>query len=317
MTRSRRATVATVAMTLAIAAACGRGAPARLEIGDVVTEPAAGASRAVLVRLELRNGGGRELLLHGVRADCGCHPTSPLPEVLAGGERATLVLRCRSEARAARPREIRISSSDAARAEALVRFTIPQGSGVEVEPPALYFGYVAVGASAVRELALPPPVDAAAADIAPVAHDPELQVEQRPPRADGRRVVRVRFTPRAPGLFRGALELAGRPDAVAVSGVGYRAVLAFPAELALPSEVSAGTPPAIALKNVGATPLEITAVDLPPGLVGELQATSPGREFRLVVRAHGRLGAGESAIRLHTNDVEEPVVTIPVRDGGA
>ena len=102
-----------------------------------------------------------------------------------------------------------------------------------------------------------------------------------------------------------------------MSGVGYRAVLAFPAELALPSEVSAGTPPAIALKNVGATPLEITAVDLPPGLVGELQATSPGREFRLVVRAHGRLGAGESAIRLHTNDVEEPVVTIPVRDGGA
>jgi hypothetical protein len=35
------------------------------------------------------------------------------------------------------------------------------------------------------------------------------------------------------------------------------------------------------------------------------------------VRVHGRPDAEHAAIRLHTSDAEEPVVTIPVRDGSA
>jgi hypothetical protein len=244
-----------------------------------------------------------------------------LPDALAAGERATLVLLCANAADAtARPREIGLSSSDPVRGEVVVRFAIPQPIRVAVEPAALYFGYVSIGSSAVRELTLPArseTEDTEGADLSPVARDPELQIEQRPPRADGRQVVRIRFAPRAPGPFRGALDLGGRADTVPVSGVGYRNVLAFPAELALPSEVTAGAPPAIALKNVGAAPLEISAVDVPPDFAAEVQTTTPGREFRLVVRVHGRPAAEHAAIRLHTSDAEEPVVTIPVRDGSA
>jgi hypothetical protein len=302
-----------------IAAACGTRSPARLELGEVVTEPAAGQSRTAVARVEIRNAGAQDLLLHGVRLDCGCRLGSSLPDALAAGARAILVLLCRNGADAtARPREIRLSSSDPARAEAVVRFTIPQLSRVAVEPAMLYFGYVPVGSSAARELTLPAgseTEDAAGADLPLVARDPELQIEQRPPRTDGRHVVRIRFTPRAAGPFRGALELRGGADAVPVSGVGYRSILAFPAELALPSELTAGAPAAIALKNVGAAPLEISAVDVPPGLAAELQTTTPGREFRLVVRARGRLDAEHAEIRLHTSAAEEPVVTIPVRDG--
>src|SRR4029077_12923445 len=99
---------------------------------------------------------------------------------------------------------------------------------------ALYFGYVPVGGSATRELALA--ADTATAG-APLAREAEPHVETRPPRARGRHVVRVRFTPHAAGPFHGTLTLDGRP-AIAVSAVGYRGVLAFPAELTLPSEAS-------------------------------------------------------------------------------
>jgi hypothetical protein len=310
VTHPRRATAA-VLLTLAVA--CGAGSPARLELGAVATE--AGASRTVIARVEMRNAGARELLLHGVRLDCGCRLDAALPDALAGGERATLVVRCRSGGDAtARPREIRLSSSDRERPEVVVGVPLPESGRVLAEPPALYFGYVPVGASAARDLALPAD-GAGAADAPPIARAPELQIEPRPSRADGRRVVRVRFAPRAAGPFRGTLALGREVDAVPVSGIGYRSVLAFPAEVTLPSEVTAGAPPPVTLKNVGAAPFEITAVEVPPGLAADLLTTAPGREFRLVLRAHGRLAAEGGAIRLHTSDPDEPLVTIPVRDG--
>ncbi len=194
----------------------------------------------------------------------------------------------------------------------MARFAAPRGEHHAFEPSALYFGYVPVGGSATREIALA--ADATTAG-APIAREAELQVETRPPHADGRHVIRVRFTPHAAGPFHGTLTLDGRP-AIAVSGVGYRGVLAFPAELTLPSEVSPGAPPAIALKYVGPAALEIGAIETPPGVTAELQTTTPGREFRLVVRAHGPL-APDAALRLRTSDAEEPLVTIRLRDVGA
>jgi hypothetical protein len=308
VTRPRRATAAVLFL---VTSACAGGSPPRLELGAVVVERETGPSGAALARVEVGNAGGRDLLLHGVRFDCGCRLVSALPEALAGGERAVMVVRCRQVAAApASAREIRLSSNDPERAEAVARFTIVGEDRAGVEPRALYFGYVPVDGSTTRELAF----DAGTGGRVPTASDPEVQIEERPPRPDGRRMVRVRFTPHAPGPFHGTLALDGRP-AIAVSGIGYRRVLVFPAEVTLPSEISSGALPAIAVKSVGAA-LEIGAVESPPGLAAELQTTTPGRDFRLVLRSHGRVPPG-AVIRLHTSDTEEPLVTIPIREIGA
>jgi hypothetical protein len=151
-----------------------------------------------------------------------------------------------------------------------------------------------------------------------VPADPAITVESLPPRADGRHAYRVRFTPRAAGPLHTALDLGPERGTVAVSGVGFRSVLAFPAEVTLPNAATANGPPAIALKNLAEEPLEITRVDYPPGLTGDLQGLAPGREFRLALRARGpggprgEGGQGGAAIRLHTSAPDEPVVIIPV-----
>jgi hypothetical protein len=129
-------------------------------------------------------------------------------------------------------------------------------------------------------------------------------------------VARVRFTPREAGVFHGALVVDGVPDAVPVRAVGYRGLLAFPAELTLGPVRAGGAPTTVAIKAVGAAPVEITRVELPAGVAGELQTATPGREFRLVLRVRGgRLDGGEGAVRLHTTDPGEPLLTIPVRSG--
>lgn len=311
MSGSRRA----VATALVAIAACSMRSPARLELGDVATELAAGNARGALARVEIRNGGAQALLLHGVRLDCGCRLASPLPDMLAGGERATLVVRCHGDHGAsAASHELRVSSNDGEHPETSVRFTLPRSEGVALEPAALYFGYVALGASASREVALPPTSDSGA-NGALVAGDPELQIEERPPRAEGRRVVRIRFTPRQAGPFHGALAFGGRAGALPLSGVGYRTLLAFPAELTVPSELTAGASLAIALKNIGPSAVDVTMLEAPPGLGAELQTTTAGREFRLVLRTRGRVDAAGGVIRLRTSDESEPVLTIPVHDG--
>lgn len=310
MTLARRALAAVVVI---VAAGCHGGAPPQLELGSVGVEQAAGRVGGELARVEVGNAGGGALLLDGVRADCGCRLVSTLPDMLASGERAAIVVRCRRGAeRATGAHEIHIASNDPQRPDAVARFAAPREDHLGVEPRAVYFGYVPLGSSVTRDLALA--AEPASPGGVPVAADAELQVESRPPRADGRRVVRVRFTPHAPGPFHGALALDGRP-AIAVSGVGYRSVLTFPAELTLPSEVTPSVPPAIALKHVGAAALEIAGIETPPGVTAELQTTTPGREFRLVVRAHGRLPP-DAAIRLRTSDGEEPLVTIPLHEVG-
>src|ERR1700676_3640157 len=98
-------------LLLALAAACDRGAPARVQIGQVTTDAVPGAGPALVARAEIRNDGGRELLLRGARLDCGCRLAAPLPETLASAERATLAVRCRAASeRSARPREIALLS---------------------------------------------------------------------------------------------------------------------------------------------------------------------------------------------------------------
>lgn len=298
--------LAVVLLAPALAAGCEGGAPPHLTLGQPVLDGAGGTQRA---RVELRNDGGRALALHGARLDCGCRLLAPLPEQLAPGESATLAVRCRAERDAgARARTIAVVSNDPARPEAVAEVAWPPG-GI-VEGPGLYFGYVALGVSAVRDLVL----RADESETAPVSSDPALTFEQRPPRADGAHVLRVRFTPRAAGPLHATLTLGGATrDA---SGVAYRNLIALPAEIHVPSETTGGAAPTIALKSVGATPVAITAVETPEGLSGEVQPPGAAHELRLVLRAHGPRRSG-GAVVLRTSDPDEPVVTIPVRDGDA
>lgn len=297
------------AAVLLLVAACGAPPPARLEIGSVTVDPP-GRDSAAVARVELRNGGGRDLLLHAARLACGCRLAAALPDVLAPGATTALVVRCRGEARAPE-RDVRLLSSDPDRPDVAVSLGRPALAVPAVEPPSLYFGYVAVGRSATRDVTLPPGPEGEPR----VAADPPLAVEQRPPRADGAHVVRVRFSPVTAGVFRGALALGERGEVVPVSGVGHGNLLPFPAEVTVPSEVTANGAPAIVLKAVGAEPLEIAALELPDGLTGEVQTTIPGREFRITLRARGGRVTAPAAIRVRTTAPDEPVVTIPVRDG--
>jgi len=306
----RRGRRPAAAVVLALVLGCGSGPPPRLTLGQPIVD-AADASGRHVARLELRNDGGRALALHGVRLDCGCRLQAPLPELLAPGEHATLAVRCRADADAAlRPRAITVLSSDPERPEAVAAMTLPGGGAPAV---GVYFGYVALGASAVHDLAL----RAGASDAPPTSSDAALSVEPRPPRADGARVVRLRFAPRQAGPFHGTLALGGAGGALEVSGVGYRDLIALPAEVHVPSETTRGAPPAIALKATGAAPVAITAVEAPEGLTADVQPTGIGREFRVLLRARAGRRPTSGAIVVRTTDPDEPVITIPVHNGDA
>ena len=72
--------------------------------------------------------------------------------------------------------------------------------------------------------------------------------------------------------------------------------------------------------GLGADPLEITRVEYPPGLAGELRTITPGRQLRLALHTRGRAAddsQGAAVIRLHTSSSEEPVLSIPVVRAGA
>jgi hypothetical protein len=291
-----------LAVLAALAVACGRSDPPRLK---VTAMPGGAQQGAVDVRFQLRNVGGRELVFDGLAPACGCAAVSRLPETLASGASTMLDVRCRVGREAIR--ELHLSSSDPGSPDTVLRVTLP-GNGASVDPAALYFGYVPVGESVVRDVTVP-----AAATLEGLAPPdrPELAIEALAPRADGTRGARVRFTPRVPGVVRAAIDLGSAAGVLPVVGVGYDGVVAYPAEVALPPAAGSTVLPAVTLIATGSQPLAIAHVDYPPGLAGELRAVVPGRQFRLLLRG-GVDAAGPAAIRLHGAAGGEPILTIPV-----
>jgi hypothetical protein len=281
------------------------------EAGEPSTQAArVPAGALVRARYELRNAGGRDLLLHGLTLACGCRLASSVPDALAAGEETSVAVRCRAPRTAGEVvREMRLHSNDPAHPEERLRVPIRVTAASDTDPPALYFGYVPVGGSAARELVLGLGTPASASP--PVAADPTLTVEARPPRPDGRAVYLIRFTPRAPGVVRAALTLA-RGDEVPVVGVGFRTLLAFPSEIAPTGVTATSVSRVITLMAIGDEPLEITSVEFPSDVTGELTATTPGRQWRLAVHVRGPRTESGQPIRVHTNAAAEPVLVIPV-----
>jgi hypothetical protein len=318
---------------LALLTACGGGAPPRLELTGTgggerggETAPAVAAPNVVRAALaggevatityELRNSGGRALLLHGVTTDCGCDLVAPPPDAIAPRARTRLAVACRAPLGSGRAwRTTRLFSNDPRRPELSLLVELAT-TGSEAQPPGLYFGYVAVGRSAVQRLALPIPAGRTGgrAEPPPVprAGDPAVTVE---PGVDegGRRVHLVRFTPRAPGPFHAALDLGPGAPAVPLSGVGFGDVVVVPAELTLPPASDSAVSATVVLTNLGDAPLVVTGIDFPTGLSGELQTTVPGRELHLVVRARGGRGPIDAPIRLRTGSPDEPALIVPVK----
>ena len=296
-----RLAVAVVLVALAIA--CGRSDPPRLEVTPL---PANGTTNSGDLRYQLRNVGGRTLALDGLASTCGCAAITQLPETLAPGAASVLAVQCRPvRAVGEVVRELRLRSSDPSNPETVLRITQP-GGDAGPDPAALYFGYVAVGESAVRDVVLPVAVSAASVMLPAQS---ELRVEPMPARADGAHGVRVVFTPRLAGVVRATVDLGPAGGMLPVIAVGYAGVLAFPAEVRLTR--SAGLPN-ITLIGLGDEPLAITHIDYPPGLAGELRTVVPGRQFRLVLRGRGLAGAaGQAVIRLR-REGGDPILTIPV-----
>ncbi len=298
-----------VGVAVAALAACERGAPSRLEVRALPAEPAATASSSG-GRYQLRNVGGRPLLLDGLVPACGCRVLGSLPGRLASGASTVVGLACRRpQAGVDAARELRIRSSDPASPESVVPLAVPPRALAGPEPSALYLGYVAVGESVTQDVVLPAPV---AVESLPPPSDGSLALEPMPARADGRPGVRVRFTPRNAAVVRAELRLG--PDAIVpVTGVGHRAVAAFPAEIALPEPPRDGVLPPVTLMLLADAPLRATAIDYPPGIAGELREVVPGRQFRLRLRARDLTALPRgAAIRLRGDTANEPLLTIPI-----
>jgi len=308
MPRSKPRSRLLAALALALCAACDGGDPPRLVVSTAPATSVAAAAPIVTTRVQLQNLGGRALLLDGLVPACGCASTAGMPARLDPGARAFVDVACRlPPTGSATFRELRLRSSDPAAPDQALRVSLPAAK-IGPDPATLYFGYVAIGSSAIRDVALP---DAVAIDGLPTP-GPVFNYEPVPPRlAAGRSGLRVRFAPRGPGVVRATLDLgpAGTIDAI---GVGYANVLAYPAEVRVPSPAHAGNLPAITLIGIGTEPLDVTRIDYPAGLGGELRTVVPGHQFRLVLRARGGGTTAGDAIRLRTGDVEEPVVSIPV-----
>jgi hypothetical protein len=292
------------------------GAAVHDETGAVAAGAAVRARGGELVRArwELRNGGGRPLVLHGVVPDCGCRLGESLSDALERGESAALVVLCRAPHGGGEAvREMRLLSSDPERPETPLRVAITVAAPA-AEPPALHLGYVPVGGSAERELVVE------AEGAAPGSCHPAVSVEPRPgSRSDGRRAFRVRFAPRESGVLRTALDLGAEAGAVPVSGVGFKTVAAYPAEVRAPDLAP------VVVKALGEAAVELVRVEYPPGIAGEARTVVPGRQFRLALRLDPRRAAGtrgvpageDRAIRIHTTDPDEPVLVVPVLGPGA
>jgi hypothetical protein len=308
MTRTLRVARGVVGMAMLLALGCGRSDPPRLKVTELPVSPAGtttgAAASTIDARFQLRNVGGRPLALDEVVPACGCAVTSRLPATLASGASTTLAATYRVPAATGRVvRELRLRTSDPQDPETPLRVTVA-GRSAAPEPSALYFGYVAVGESAVRDVVLP----AAVGVLAPSPR-PDLTLEPLPARADGALGVRVTFAPSAPGIARATLDL-GAAGALPVIAIGYESLMAFPSEIRVPRPTGAAGLPSVTLVALGDAAVAMTTIDYPPGVSGELKTIVPGRQFRLVLR--GRATAGE--IRVHGGAAHDPLLTIPVVD---
>ncbi len=313
--RPRAGARAAVALLAGCFAACRVDGSPRLEIvapdAQVGLEPGAVAEG----RWTLRNTGDRDLLLHRLVPAFGCLPALPLPDGLAPGESFALTVRCRVPYAAGETvRELRLLSSDPTRPELPLDLALTV-AGPTARPGALYFGYVRVGGSATREVELPESRTGRAAVAPPAPTDPALFLDPIPPRRDGRRAYRLTFRPHSAGTLHARVALGPGIAPLVVHGVAFNEVVAFPAEVEIPSVITGGTPPAISLLGVGPEPPGITRVEYPAGLAGELHRAPSGRDFRLTLRVQrGGVGSGdaaEHAIRVY-GDAAQPLVVIPV-----
>jgi hypothetical protein len=166
-----------------------------------------------------------------------------------------------------------------------------------------------------REIELPELAPGAAAVPPPQPSDLELSLDPVPTPRDGRRVYRVTFRPRSVGTLHARLALGPGIAALEALGVAFDEVVAFPAEVEVPSAITGDAPPPITILGVGPEPITITRVEYPPGLAGELHRGLSGRDFRLTLRTQrGGLGFGdtvERAIRVY-GDAANALLVIPV-----
>jgi hypothetical protein len=295
VSRRRRA-----ALLLALATACGcaDGSP-RLEVvaaaeGD--PPPAATRGAEIETRVEIRNAGGGRLHVSALVPDCACRADVLGSDVLAAGGRATVVTRCRAVPGAGGVRRVRLRTNDLEHPETVLAVRAPAAS-----PAALAFGYVRIGTTAIRRVAVSQGV--------PVTRAPELAIE---PGAvvDGVRTYRVRFTPRAPGVLWAALDTTPGAAPIVVTGVGFGAVAAFPAEVRMPSAI-ADDLPAVVLKRMEGAPFAVARVDFPADVAGEVETVVAGEQVRLLLRTLSDVPAADGPIRIHVAGDAAPIV-IPV-----
>lgn len=295
---------------LLLASACGQsGGPPRLELSqaeyaarDSSTQPVVGA------RFQVRNAGEGRLHLRAVVGDCACHVAIVGSEVLGSREHSTIAARCRVVPGTGGLRRLRLHSNDPAHGTSLLTIRVPEGGAV-ARPAAVSFGHVEVGREATREIVVP---DASSSVRLSTGTD-AFALEPGAVGRDGSRTYRVRFTPQEPGVARTILERGSSAVQIAVSGVGFADLAVYPAEVRTPSAVAEDLPP-LFLKNLSDAPVEITRIDFPPDITGELQTIVAGEEFRVRLRSvRHEVGAGSpGAIRVHTTARGAPSVVVPV-----
>ena len=297
-----------------LAGACEREAgPPRLELFPTVYDrghltSVGGTGRAVGARFRIRNGGQGPLHLRAVVSDCACHAAIVGADVISSNEQAMVVARCRAVAGAGDVRQLRLHSNDPEYPTRVLAVRVPEDDRV-ARPAAIAFGYVEVGRAVTREIVVPDASPQLRLEPGTAAFSLALDADER----DGARTYRVRFVPQQPGVARAILERGAGAVPIAVSGVGVGDLAAFPAEVRTPSAVAEDLP-RIFLKNLTEAPVEITRVDYPSGIAGELHTLVAGEEFLLRLRSVGSEGDTRppGAIRVHTTASDASSVVVPV-----
>jgi hypothetical protein len=290
-----------IALALVLAAACAGGGQPRLEVGEPSVPARSGAAR-----FRLHNAGSGDLVVHAVVPDCACRASVAGSEAIGPGRDAELVAACRVVPGATGARHIRMRSNDPEHPETVFEVALP-ASTAATEPAAIFFGQVAVGEAAAREI-----VVRGSGSEMPTVSGESLTVARGGTRPDGTPTYRVTFAPATPGIVRGSLVPRAGAAPVPIVGVGTARLAAFPAEVHWPSAVAEGMP-TVMVKNLGDAPLAIAGVDLPSGLGADVRPVEPGRQYRLVLRRTGGAPVAETgAIRVRTDSPDEPVLVIPV-----
>lgn len=286
----------------------------RVEQGETVTHV-----------FHFSNRGERNLRVESVETSCGCTAAVLAADTIPPGESGSIQASLDTSRFLGRQsKRLHVRTNDPVRP---VTPLVMQGeitTEVQVQPAQLYLGRLRRGSPTVRTLSVLFDADKPI-EITQVRHDnPAIRVEAEDVQLDGKRGKRLRVSVAKTAVL-------GRLDSTLTitTTSAKKPILNVPVFGSVEGDVTVEPPqvsfgivnPAniktrsVRIVNHAATPLRIVEVTSSlEAVVPELNEVTPGREFRLRLRADGTRHTGKlrGSIQVMTDHPEQPRLTIPV-----